>query len=168
MFMDEASFGRITDPRRCWAPQDSRPIVLSQIVREYTYAYGAVGSADGSFTSLILPDRGAECLNLFLAELSRRHAETHILLFLDGAGSHKADPLVLPDNITLHHLAPYSPECNPTENLWDEMREKDFANLTFDSMSAVQDTLCLSLLRLENNPALVHSIACFPWMISHS
>jgi hypothetical protein len=38
MFQDEARFGRINDPRRCWAPKGFRPEVGLQIVREYTYA----------------------------------------------------------------------------------------------------------------------------------
>ena len=42
MFEDEARFGRITEPRRCWAPPGVRPEVNTQIVREYEYVYGAV------------------------------------------------------------------------------------------------------------------------------
>ena len=36
MLQDEARFGRINAPKRCF-----RPVVLKQTVREYTYAYGA-------------------------------------------------------------------------------------------------------------------------------
>ena len=43
MFQDEARFGRIHEPRRCWAPQGVRPAVGRQIVRPYSYAYAAVG-----------------------------------------------------------------------------------------------------------------------------
>ena len=42
MLQDEARFGRINEPKRCWAPKGIRPVVLKQTVREYTYAYGAV------------------------------------------------------------------------------------------------------------------------------
>ena len=41
MFQDEARFGRINDPKRCWSPKRTRPTVGKQIIREYTYAYGA-------------------------------------------------------------------------------------------------------------------------------
>jgi hypothetical protein len=37
MFEDEARFGRITDPRRCWAPFPMRPVVACAVVREFTY-----------------------------------------------------------------------------------------------------------------------------------
>ena len=165
MFLDEARFGRITAPRRCWAPQGCRPRVFKQVVRQYTYAYGAVCPAQGGFDSLVLPDMRTDCLNVFLAELARRHPNESILLFLDGAGSHVARNLAVPANITCHRLPPYSPECNPTENLWDEIREKDFANYTFHSMEAVETTLVQSLRRLETHPDLVRSITSFPWII---
>src|SRR3954447_8270057 len=42
MFQDEARFGRISDPRRCWAPPGVRPEVKGQVVREYEYALAAV------------------------------------------------------------------------------------------------------------------------------
>lgn len=168
MFMDEARFGRLTDPRRCWAVQGTRPIMLTQAVREYTYAYGAVCPQDGGFDALVLPDMRTACLDAFLEELSRRHADCHILLFMDGAGSHKAQNLAVPANVTTHPLPPYSPEGNPTENLWDEVREKDFANQTFPCLNAVEDTLCHALRRLETTPDRVRSIAGVPWVMSHS
>ena len=36
MFQDEARFGRLSDPRRCWAPAPLRPVVPVALVREYT------------------------------------------------------------------------------------------------------------------------------------
>ena len=47
MFQDEARFGRINEIKKCWAPAGIRPEVIKQIVRKYTYAYGAVSPADG-------------------------------------------------------------------------------------------------------------------------
>lgn len=34
MFQDEARFGRINDPKRCWCRKGFRPTVGKQIVRE--------------------------------------------------------------------------------------------------------------------------------------
>jgi hypothetical protein len=76
-FQDESRFGRISQAIRCWSPIGQRPVVPSQIVREYIYAYGAICPQDGSFTSLILPDMRTECLNVFLTELSSRYPENY-------------------------------------------------------------------------------------------
>jgi hypothetical protein len=79
MFQDEARFGRINDPRRCWAPKGIRPEVGRQIVREYSYAFGAVSPRDGTLDSLVLPVVTAEAMSIFLAEVARRHPEEFIL-----------------------------------------------------------------------------------------
>ena len=48
MFQDEARFGRLSGPRRCWAPAPLRPVVSVALVREYTYAYAAVSPQNGA------------------------------------------------------------------------------------------------------------------------
>jgi len=166
MFMDEARFGRINDVRRCWAPPGIRPVVPFQIVREYTYAYAAVCPFDGDLDALILPDVNTQSMSLFLRELSLNHAHEHIVLILDRAGWHTAKDLTVPQNITLHWLPPYSPELNPVEHLWDEIREKWFLNRYFNSLESVEDRLMQALKTLMENPKLVESICLFNWMIT--
>ena len=55
MAQEEARFGRISIPRRSWAPKPIRPRSPHQIVREYTYVYAAVAPKIGKMASLILP-----------------------------------------------------------------------------------------------------------------
>lgn len=83
MFQDEARFGRVNDPRRCWAPRGSRPELGMQIVREYTYAFGAVSPHDGALNTLVLPVVIAEAMSIFLAEVARRHSGR---VYCDGPG----------------------------------------------------------------------------------
>jgi transposase len=153
MFQDEARFGRINDPGRCWAPKGVRPEVGMQIVREYTYAFGAVSPQDGTLDSLVLPVVTAEAMSIFLEEVARRHPEEFILMFLDGAGWHRANDLAVPENMRLEALPPYSPQLNPVEHIWDEIREKWFTNEVFNSLDAVEDRLVEALVALgsENN-----------------
>lgn len=47
MFQDEGRFGRVSLPRRSWAPLGMRPVCHTQIIREYTYAYSAISPVDG-------------------------------------------------------------------------------------------------------------------------
>ena len=86
MFEDEARFGRISDPRHCWAPKGTRPVVPLQFVREYTYAYAAVSPCDGILDSLVLPDVNAESMSIFLSIVSERYPDELILMFMDQAG----------------------------------------------------------------------------------
>lgn len=166
MFTDEARFGRITIPAKCWAPPGIRPDVPQQAIREYTYAYAAVAPLDGMMDSLILPDMSASTLQVFLDELSMRHPAFLILLIMDGAPSHRAgkEKLAVPTNIRIVEQPSYSPEVNPVEHVWDEMREKFFANKVFQDMDAVEERMVHALLFYEQHPDLLQSITGFPWI----
>ncbi len=63
------------------------------------------------------------CFQAFLQVPGRKFARQDILLVLDGAPNHRCGDLAVPNNITLLYPPPYSPELNPKENLWDEIRE---------------------------------------------
>jgi transposase len=115
---------------------------------------------------LVLPEVNAQTMSLFLAEVASRHPDDFILMFLDQAGWHKARALVVPANMRLEWLPPYSPECNPVEHLWDEIREKWFANRLFRHLDAVEDTLVVALHALEGETERIRSITGFDWVIS--
>jgi len=169
-FEDEGRFGRITRPASCWAPKGFRPVVPQQIIREYTYAYAAVAPFEGEVDSLILPNMYATTLQVFLDVLSVRHKEQYILLIMDGAPCHRAgaEMLTVPDNIRLVLQPPYSPEVNPVENIWGELREKFFCNCVFKDMNAVEDRLVTALQWIESRPKEVSTLTCFPWMLVSS
>lgn len=165
MFADEARFGRMNRPRPCWAPPGMRPKVACQLVREFVYLYGAVSPKDGACAFLILPSN-AECFQIFLDTLAKKFSRWHILLVIDGAGNHRADELVIPANVILERLPPYSPELNPQETIWDEIREKIFKNHAAKSMDEVCEKLVKGSLYIERNPKLVKSMTSFPYIAS--
>ena len=126
--------------------------------------YGAVSPKDGICVYLIMPTSNAACFQAFLNVLSRKFATQDILLVLDGAPNHRCGYLALPDNISLLFLPPYSPELNPKENLWDEIREKIFKNYALKSIDAVRAKLKQAILYIERNPKIVQSITSFPYI----
>lgn len=158
MFQDEARFGRISDTRHCWCRRPTRPLVCAMVTQQYTYAYGAVSPQDGRFDSLVLPHVNSECMQIFLDEIAQRYPRDNVVMVLDGAGWHKSQTFHLPDHLRLLFLPPYSPELNPQEHLWDELREKYFHNRVFDSIDALEDHLVEGLRDLETSPARVKSI----------
>lgn len=165
MFQDEARFGRISDCRRCWCRRPLRPLVRKMLSRQYTYVFGAVSPQDGQFDTLLLPQVDTACMQLFLDEVARRHAGDNIVMVLDGAGWHTANDLRAPTNMRLLFLPPYSPELNPVEHLWDELREKYFHNRVFDSLAVVEKHLFESVRAFELDAERIHSICAWPWII---
>ena len=82
-------------------------------------------------------------MNAHLAEIARTVAPAaHALLILDGAGWHGSTALVVPDNISLLTLPPYSPELNPVENVWAYLRANKLAISVFDDYNAILDACC--------------------------
>jgi len=166
MFQDEARFGRISRRCYCWAKFPLRPTVKAMLTHQYVYAYAAASIPQGNVDSLVLPAVNSTCMAIFLAEISKRYPNDNIVMVLDGAGWHKSLSMPIPDNIRLLSLPPYSPELNPVEHLWDELREKHFYNRAFDSLDALEDHLVEALCMLENNPSLVQSICNWDWIIN--
>ena len=113
-----------------------------------------------------MPAADTECFQIFMDILANKYPKDFILLFVDGAGNHHSDELEIPTNIILHLLPPYSPELNPQENLWDEIREKIFKNYALKSMDDVNAKLDEAAFYIERNPALVKSITSFPYIVS--
>ena len=105
-------------------------------------------------------------MQVFLDEISDRHPGERILMVLDGAGWHRSKSLKVPETICLHFLPPYSPELNPVEHIWDEIKEKGFHNRVFPSLDSLEDHLVDELRRLENTPKVVQSIVNWPWIIN--
>jgi hypothetical protein len=165
MFQDEARFGLISESKRCWCPKPDRPVCLTTVTQEYTYTYGAVSIGDGHFDSLILPACNTVCMQIFLDVISSRYKDEKIIMVLDGAGWHKSKGLAIPKNIYLLPLPPYSPELNPVENIWEELREKGFHNKVFSGIDVLEDHLLGELQRLEGNVEVTRSISSWPWII---
>lgn len=113
----------------------------------------------------MLPYADSEAMNLHLAEISRNVAPgSHAVVVLDGAGWHQTGGrLQVPDNISLLHLPPYSPELNPTENIWQFLRQNQLSNRVFESYDAIVDACCEAWNALTAAPGLIRSIATRSW-----
>ena len=117
--------------------------------------------------SLILPSADTSMMNIFLKHVSHTFSKYFLVIQVDQAGWHSAKDLIIPENIRLIPQPAYSPELNPVEHIWEELREKAFSNRVFVSLDAVIDTLCDQLRQLEDNSKLLHSMTYFPILEWH-
>ena len=166
MFQDEARFGRMARIRRCWAPAPLRPTVRNGYEREFTYVYGAVSPWEGQLDWTLSGKMNTAEMNRFLLQVSQAHRQEFIVMVVDGASSHKGKDLVVPENIRLIPLPGYSPELNPEEHIWDEVREKAFPNRVLDRMELVVERLKQELSTLAAEPNRVRGITAWPWIVS--
>ena len=101
-------------------------------------------------------------MNIFLDELSMQYPDDIILLCCDGAAWHKSKTLCVPQNIELFFIPPYTPEMNPIEQIWKELRKRDFKNEIFQTLEMVVDRLCDTICDLSFD--VIYSITCRPWI----
>ena len=166
MFQDEARFGRMARPRRAWAPLPWRPVMLNGYERQFVYVYAAVSPEQGELDWMICEEMNTVRMGEFLNQVSRAHRKEYIVMIVDGASSHKAKDLAIPENIQLIPLPAYAPELNPQEHLWDELWEKEFPNRVFNHLDAVIAQLREGLPRLAKDHDRVRSITAWPWIVS--
>lgn len=164
MFQDEAGFGRINKPKYCWSRKGIRPSVPCHHIREYRYVYGAVEPLTEESCFLVMSCCNTVCMNLFLNQLSKQYPDDMILLCCDGAAWHKSGTLCIPEYIRLFFIPPYTPEMNPTEQIWKELRKRGFRNEVFAILEKVVDRLCDSISSLTSDT--IHSITARSWILS--
>ena len=138
-FEDETRFGQQGTMTRVWARCGSRPTAVRQTEYEYLWVIGAACPATGHAEGLICSSLNTAMINLFLQQFAQTiPADEHAVLIWDGAGYHTSKTLVIPANITVLQLPPYSPELNPLENLWHYLKSHFWSNRTYADYDALE------------------------------
>lgn len=75
---------------------------------------------------------------------------------MDGAGWHKSDKLIIPKNIRIIILPPYSPELNPTEKLWQYIKDHTIKNRIYKTIRELENVVCEFVKTLT--PEIIKSI----------
>lgn len=163
-FQDEARVGQKGTLTRVWARRGSRPRAVRDTRYDWAYIFGAVCPQRETGAALVMPLANAEAMNAHLAEISRTIAPgAHALLVLDGAGYHGQAALQLPDNISLLHLPPYSPELNPLENVWEYFRKNKLANRLYNDFEVIVEACCQAWNDFMATPERIASITVRDW-----
>jgi len=126
------------------------------------YVFAAVAPSLGKLSALVLPTANTAMMNLFLEQVSQTFASYFIVMQVDQAGWHRSKELSVPANIRLIQQPAYSPEVNPVEHLWEELREKYLHNRVFSSLDLLIEELCRGLNELTDDKARVTSMMSFP------
>ena len=159
-------YGTRTQLKRRWTPCGHRPRCPVRIGYEFGYLYTAINPYRGDIFCLMLPSMSKECFAVFLQEFlrySHQHPAEQSVMILDGAGSHHADELPGRDCLQLQHLPAASPELNPVERFFKELR-RDLANQVFANIEEVQQKITLRLQRFWMKPEAVMSLTRFPYL----
>ncbi len=101
-----------------------KPIQMLEPIYEYYWLYGAVEPKTGETFFLEMPWLDGACFSVFLEKLAEAYPDSLNILLIDGAPAHRAATVKVPENIILVDLPPYSPELNPIERLWLDVKKQ--------------------------------------------
>ncbi len=160
------SYSSAFGPPLAESPSPLRPTVDHGYERPFVYVYGAVSPLQGELEWMICPEMNTVRMSAFLRQVSLAHPGEFMIMIVDGASSHRSKELGVPDNMRLVALPGYSPELNPQEQVWDELREKEFPNRVFADLESVIAQLHDGLPRLASNQEALRSLTAWPWIIS--
>jgi transposase len=85
-----------------------------------------------------MPHCNAANFQVFLDEFYQQKPDEFKIMVLDNGAFHKAKELIIPENIGLIFLPPYSPELNPAENMWQNYKRK-YTNKSYKDLDEVSD-----------------------------
>lgn len=150
-FQDEMRFGTRTELAKRWTAKGVRPNGEQLIGYEFGYLSAALSPRTGELFAVLLPNMRVESFQAFLDEFTAFLGENNsVQLILDGASAHRSPKLKISENLQIEHLPPYSPELNPVERLFKELR-RELKNTVFEDYEAVEEAVIKAEKRFMKN-----------------
>lgn len=142
-WQDESRIGQQGSLSRIWALKGTRPRIVRQKQFLSTYIFGAVCPDRDIGCAMILPECNSGMMQVHLSQISEHVKEGHhAIVLMDRASWHTTEALVIPSNISLMPLPPYSPELNPIEQLWQQLRKIKLSNTNFKDYDDIVESCC--------------------------
>ena len=164
-FQDEARIGQKGRTAYVWWKRGERPPGLCDKRFTFAYIFAAVEPGTDNTFALVLPYVNTQAMQEFLGRFTETIAQDeHVALVLDQAGWYGAGALVVPDNITLVPLPPYSPELNPVERVWLYLKERFLSHRLLADYDAIADAACRAWNRLVAETGRIRSLCSYPWI----
>lgn len=160
---DESRFGLFTRNGKALTALGVKPICTYQNVFKSTYIFGAFSPYNGDSLVMELPYCNGNNFQIFLNELSNKNPTEYKVVLLDNGRFHKGKNLVIPNNIKLVFLPPYSPELNPAELVWLNMK-REITNKVYKTM----EELKIKINQIVNElltEAFIKKLCCFDYFL---
>lgn len=100
-----------------------RPLISSEIKREYEYLFGLIEPLTGQNFMMELPGLDTEMMQIFMDEFAIQDEQSLHIILLDNASSHTTEKLKIRENIVFIFFPANAPELNPIERFWKEFKD---------------------------------------------
>lgn len=157
-------YGLISNYRRSWSPIGVRTIVDNQQAFSNRYLFSAVSPITGdSFHLMGFEENSSSLVGMFFDEMEKKFEEKHIVIIFDNAPSHRPKIIHARKNITCIFLPPYSPELNPAERFFEEIR-KSTANRIFDSIDSQEEVIAQKVKGVSADTEGMKQLLGYEWI----
>ena len=164
-FQDEARIGQQGTISRVWAETGSCPRAVRQTNYQWTYLFGAVCPVTGYCCGWRMPYANTWIMNLYLKDFAKQLPNNvHALLVMDGAGWHSSKELQIPENVSILLLPPYSPELNPVELIWRQLRQRKLSNRLYPTIDYLEAAVSEAWMWISNRQEELSDLCLFPWI----
>lgn len=154
----------MTNVRRSWAMIGERAVLQHQQAFANRYLFSAVSPLTGEdFHLLGIDEMDTAAEAVFLKELKKRHPDQHVFVVLDNAPCHRPKMLHRIPGLTLIYLPSYSPELNPAERFFEEIRRAT-ANNVFKSIEQQEEIITTAVNRWSNNKDAMRQLLGYRWI----
>lgn len=160
---DESRLGLKTDSGRVITAKGVKPKVSVQWQRQAFYLYGIVEPTTGDSFFYEFSHLDSVCFEQFLTLISQTFPDNLNVIQLDNSAAHTARHLTVPDNIVLLFQPAHSPELNPIERVWQDIKV-DLKGEVFESLDDLRMAVREVLGYLT--PEWLASIAGYPYLLS--
>jgi hypothetical protein len=165
-FQDESRVGQQGTQTRLWAKRGTRPRVVKQQQFIAEYIFGAVCPTQQTAAAIVVPYANSHALEQHLQEIACHVPQgRHAVVVMDQAGWHSCKALNIPNNMTILHLPPYSPELNPQESVWQYLKDHFLANRVFKDRKDIQKSCCQAWNAFAKNTDLIASLTTRKWAL---
>jgi hypothetical protein len=159
---DESRFGLLPIQRRRLTLTGVKPLGAVQYRFENFYVYGTVEPTTGESFFLELPYLDSANFQVFLDEFSHVYQETLNIVLMDNGSCHTAKSLVIPHNVVCLFLPPYSPELNPIERVWQDMKDQ-LAWMLAGTLAELEHHV--EMLITDYTKAALRSLTSYPYFV---
>jgi transposase len=163
--MDEMRYGLMSNVRRSWSKVGKRTVIENQQAFSSRYCYSAIDPIEGdAFHLMDFKSTTSDEMDLFLTALQESFKEEHLVIVWDNAPSHRSKSLQRED-MTLIALPSYSPQLNPVERYFGEMRKVTANQIFRDGMEALSLVVEQGLLKLSQSKEYLQKLCGYDWII---
>jgi transposase len=166
-WQDEARVGQRGTLSRQWASKGTRPRVVRQQQFQSTYIFGAVCPERDKGCALIMPEANAGAMQMHLDEISKMvDSNSHAVIMMDRASWHTTEALTVPENISLMPLPSYSPELNPVEQFWQNLRRESLSNRSYKDYDDVVNSCAKAWNSFVDEEGRIRNLCSRAWAVT--